>query len=155
MLFSYKFFTFSQLPNKFYIRKSITTHTTTTTTKKIRDQREKDWEIEGKRDRLGKRDRSLAVATIFSGGGEIGLGWWQREQDARLRSRWRRRWGRREKKEEAWPARDLGGGAAQSGLARAWLRWGVIWVLDRVRSVLELSLFKCGFRKLFEGKIKV
>ena len=31
--------------------------------KKIRDQREKDWEIEGKRDRSRKRDRSKAVAT--------------------------------------------------------------------------------------------
>ena len=37
--------------------------------KKIRDQREKDWEIEGKRDRLGKRDRSSAAATrlVLSG----------------------------------------------------------------------------------------
>ena len=102
MLFSYKIFTFSQLPNKFYIRKSTsthrksttihtkptttqhknhqntTTHTITTTKKKIRDQREKDWEVEGKRDRLGKRDRSSAVAMIFSGGDEIGLGWWRR-----------------------------------------------------------------------------
>ena len=94
MLFFYKFFTFSwpfsQLPNKFYIRKSTTTHTqaptknpplstqnppttqhknhqnTTTTTKtkkKIKDQRLRDW---------GK-ERS-----VFSGGNEIGLGWWWR-----------------------------------------------------------------------------
>ena len=31
MLFSYKFFTFSQLPNKFYIKKSTTTHTSAPT----------------------------------------------------------------------------------------------------------------------------
>ena len=31
MLFSYKFFSFSQLPNKFYITKSTTTHTSTPT----------------------------------------------------------------------------------------------------------------------------
>ena len=37
--------------------------------KKFRDQREKDWEIEGKRDRLGKRDRSSAAVTrlVLSG----------------------------------------------------------------------------------------
>lgn len=45
-------------------------------------------------------------------------------------------------------------GQSLAGLARAWLRWAWIWVLNRVRSVLELSLFRCDFRKLFEGKIK-
>ena len=63
--------------------------------KKIRDQREKDWEIEG------KRDQSSAMATIFSCQDEIGLGWvenetslgwWRRERNARLWSRWRRCW---------------------------------------------------------------
>ena len=137
--------------------------------KKKIEIKERDWEIEGKRDRSGKRDWSLAVATIFCDGdkivlgwveNEIGLGWWRRERDARLWSRWRRRWGRREKKQEAWPARDLGGGAvwprrwgntiwagqSLAGLAKAWLRWAWRWVLDRVRSVLvfELSLFRCG-----------
>ena len=38
--------------------------------KKIRDQREKDWEIEGKRDRSGKRDRFSAVATRSVLGGD-------------------------------------------------------------------------------------
>ena len=128
MLFSYKFLTFSQFRNKFYIRKSTTTHIPTPTenpplstqnppphntkppkhhphhhnnNKKIRDQREKDWEIEGKRDWLGKRDRCSVVAMIFNGGDEISLGWveneislewWRQERDARLRSRWWRHW---------------------------------------------------------------
>ena len=63
--------------------------------KKIKNQREKDWEIEG------KRDWSPAAMTIFSVSdeislrwvkNEIGLGWWRWERDARLRSRWRWRW---------------------------------------------------------------
>ena len=33
-------------------------------------------------------------------------------------------------------------------------KWAWIWVLDYVRSVLKLSLFRCDFRKLFESKIK-
>ena len=98
MLFSYKFFTFSQpfsqFPNKFYIKKSTSTHrkfttihTKPTTTpqkppnhhphhhnnnKKIRDQREKDWEIEGKRDRSRKRDQSSAATTRSVLGGDNG-----------------------------------------------------------------------------------
>ena len=80
MLFSYKFFTISQLPNKFYITKSTTihtkptttqhrnhqnstTHTTTTTKKKIRDQRGK---VDLRRDRPRGGDRSASC------------GWWDR-----------------------------------------------------------------------------
>ena len=111
--------------------------------KKIRDQREKDWEIEGKRDRSGKRDRFSAVATrsVLGGdddnkmqGSDLNGGDVEEEE---------------KKKEEAWPACDLGDGVAWSGLARAWLKWAWRWVLDHVRSVLmlELSLFRCGFRK--------
>ena len=37
--------------------------------KKIRDQREKDWKIEGKRDRSGKKDRSSAATTRLVLGG--------------------------------------------------------------------------------------
>ena len=40
--------------------------------KKIRDQRKKDWEIEGKRDISGKRDRSSAAATRSVLGGDDG-----------------------------------------------------------------------------------
>ena len=177
MLFSYKFFTFSQFPNKFYIRKSTSTCTpaptenpplstqnlpphntkTTKTPPPTPPQQQQQQNQRLKRERLRDWGKERSV---FSGGDKISLGWWRREQDARLRSRWRRRWGRREKKKEAWPARDLGGGAvwprrwgntiwagqSLAGLAKAWLRWAWRWVLDRVRSVLvfELSLFRCG-----------
>ena len=59
MLFSYKIFTFSQLPNKFYNRKILNIHLTqpkikikTSFIHKLGERRKKEWEIEGKRDRL-------------------------------------------------------------------------------------------------------
>ena len=68
MLFSYKIFIFSQPfsqhPNKFYYRKFQNIHLTKpkikiktlSKRKKEWDRREKEWQIEGKRDRSGKRE---------------------------------------------------------------------------------------------------
>ena len=57
---------------------------------------------------------------------------------------------KREKKKKAWPARDMGDGAAV-GAARAWLAGGVcsLFLLSP-----SLSLFVCEGWKSFEGKIE-
>ena len=86
MLFSYKFFTFSQLfsqhPNKFYYRKIQNIHLTQpkikiktlSKRKKEWDWREKERQIEGKRDRSGKREIRVGG---FAGGVEwTGGQWW-------------------------------------------------------------------------------
>ena len=54
------------------------------------------------------------------------------------------------KKKKAWPARDMGDGAAV-GAARAWLAGGVcsLFLLSP-----SLSLFVCEGWKSFEGKIE-
>ena len=95
MLFSYKFFTlsqsFSQLPNKFYIRKSTITHTPASIENPPPPtpprQQQKNQRLKREKLRDWGKERS-----IFSGGDKISLGWWRREQDARLRSRWWQCW---------------------------------------------------------------
>ena len=87
MLLSYKFYTFSQpfsqLPNKFYGRKFQNIHLTQPKIKiktyfihKLGERRKKEWEIEGKRDRLGKRGSKWMEAAVaksaISGGSQIG-----------------------------------------------------------------------------------
>ena len=89
MLFSYKFFIFSQPfqhPNKFYYRKFQNIHLTQPKIKiktlrerkKEWDRREKEWQSKGQRDRSGKREIRV------DGGrrpdrwvcGWSGVGWW-------------------------------------------------------------------------------
>ena len=157
MLFSYKFLHFLSFqtnfisenppyPKKIHHYPHKTHHHTTQKPPKHHHPHHHN---NNKKNQRSKRERLRdwgKERSIFSGSdkiglgwveNEIGLGWWWREWDARLRSRWWRSWGKREKKEEAWLMCDLGSGAAWSrrwggmiwaswslaGLAKAWLRW--------------------------------
>ena len=83
MLFSYNFFTFFQLSNKFYNRKIQNIHLTqpkikikTSFIHKLGERRKKEWEIEGKRDRSGKRGSEWMEAAVASGGLRNGFAEW-------------------------------------------------------------------------------
>ena len=100
MLFSYNFFTFSQFPNKFYSRKSTSTHTLaptenpplstknppphntkTTKTPPPTPPQQQQKNQRSKKERLrdwGKERYIEKERSVFSGGDEIGLGWWRR-----------------------------------------------------------------------------
>ena len=96
ILFSYKIFTFSQHPNKFYYKKFqyiCLTHPKikikTLSRGRKWDRREKEWQIEGKRDRsvaIRVLCRTMAARSGGCGGGvEWAGGWWRLD---------RRRWAR-------------------------------------------------------------
>ena len=129
---------------------NTTTHTTTTTTTKIRDQREKDWEIEGKRDRSRKRDQSLAAATrsilgglrtrsVLGGDDENEMQGDRRGGSWVFMDRW---WGR-----VGWDE-----GSVMGVCAGAWL--GEPSVLSLLDLSLSLSLFVSESWNSFECKIE-
>ena len=129
---------FSQLPNKFYNRKyQYIQLTKQKSISSIHSQAELG-QIEREGGRKSERLRKREIDRV----NEISLGWWQRERDARLRSRWLRRWARgrrrvekkKKKKKEAWPVQSRQWGRHDLG----WLKLGVrLWVELRLVRGLE------------------
>ena len=148
MLFFYKIFTFSQLTNKFYIKKFQNIQLTQTKIK-IKTytwyiygrMSKKEWEIEGKRDRSEKRE----IRVDEDGDGQIGEVEQKGEEKLRKKREKRgRRWGG-----TIWTMgrRDLGrgGGTIWAGLGlagRSELGVGM-WVELRLVYGLELKWGWC------------